>query len=110
MKDLTMLSIFTKSFIDDNEENRSKIYTDSKVGSLVPVSLMGEVNGYYIVKGLTWETNALTAPEMNEEETQEDYAIRVRDITLQGFVDLQAGNIEAIILSNELLTLLKTQR
>ena len=104
-----MLSIFTKSFIDADEENRTKIYTNSKVGSLVPVSLMGEVNGYYIVKGLVWGTNVLIAPEMNEDETQTEYAVRVRNTTLQGFVDLQAGVIDAIVLSNQQLTLLKMQ-
>ena len=103
-----MLSIFTQASIDTNEELKAEVFSKSAVGNLVPVNLMGDTNGYYIISGYAHD-GALTAPERLEDEITDDYIARLKPTALQGFADLAAGSIPAITLSNEDLKLLINQ-
>jgi len=103
-----MLSIFTEEFFNI-PENKELIYSLTDVGNLKPTSLDGTENKYIIAKGVVWPGVTTAAPEQVSEETNEDYSIRVRTTTLQAFVDLQTGDIEAIELDNEQLKLLLQQ-
>ena len=129
-----MLSIFTQQKLDSDEELKAKVYAESKVGNLVPVNLMGDTNGYYVISGYEHDNNVLIAPsrettESSETievdvidgdpvyetvtrsvtESEEDYIARLKPISLQGFTDLAMGKIEAIVLTNEQLKLLMSQ-
>lgn len=104
----TMLSIFKQSTLDDNEEIKAKVFSQSKVGHLVPVTLLGSENGYYIITGYEHESG-LTAPKKLEDEAEIEYIARLKPISLQGFADLQAETLEAINLTNEQLLLLLKQ-
>lgn len=104
-----MLSIFSQVTLDSNEELKAEVFANSEVGNLVPVNLMGDTNGYYIISGYQHSNNTLVAPYREEDESEADYITRLKPISLQGFVDLAMGTIEAIALTNEQLKLLLSQ-
>jgi len=131
---IEMLSIFKKEILDSNEKLKEKIYAESQVGNLVPVNLMGDTNGYYVISGYEHKNNVLIAPVVNTTEVSEtievetidgspvyetvtriitesesEYITRLKPVSLQGFYDLATGAIEAIVLTNEQLKLLMKQ-
>lgn len=106
-----MLTIFTKEFIDDNEENKARIYAESRVGILEPIPLFGGENQYYIVPGLEWDGKVRIAPNQLVDdngnfEDMVDYKSRLKPISIQGFYDLSTEKIDAIELSHYQLRLL----
>lgn len=103
-----MLSIFTTEFIDDNEENKARVYDESKVGNLVPIEISDGIDSFYIITGLEHKGTSYKIDKKKDDELDNNYDKRIMINAKKNLKDVKNKTKNALVLSNkELKQLLK---